>query len=90
MGGGWVGGPSNFSVNQSQNLWNLEFNNLDLDSGLDNIMFSWTPCIKHRLSAIKQREMKNSDSVRWYDSVAAAAALLPCHNQGVENSWSSC
>ena len=31
---GWVGGgPSNFIVNQSLNLWNLEFNNLDF--GLD-------------------------------------------------------
>ena len=29
-------GPSNFSVSQSLNLWNLEFNNLDLDFGLDN------------------------------------------------------
>ena len=31
----WVCGPSNLSVNQSPNLWNLEFDYLDLDFGLD-------------------------------------------------------
>ena len=29
-----VGGPSNFIVNQSLNLWNLEFKYFDLDFGL--------------------------------------------------------
>ena len=36
---GWVGGgggPSNFNVNQSPNLWTQEFEYLDLDFGLDN------------------------------------------------------
>ena len=32
-----VGGPSNFIVNQSPNLWTQEFEYLDLDFGLDNI-----------------------------------------------------
>ena len=35
---GWVGGgPSDFSVNQSPNLWIFGFNTFDLDSGLDKI-----------------------------------------------------
>ena len=37
MGGGWVGGPSNFIVNQSPNLWIIGFKTFDLDFGLDNI-----------------------------------------------------
>ena len=36
MGGWWVGGPSNFIVNQSPNPWILGFEILDLDFGLDN------------------------------------------------------
>ena len=31
-----MGGPSNFSVNQSLKLWNLELKYLDLDFGLGN------------------------------------------------------
>ena len=35
--GGWVGGgPSNFIVNQSPNLWIFGFKTFDLDFGLDN------------------------------------------------------
>ena len=33
-----VGGPSNFIVNQSPNPWILEFEILDLDFGLDNMI----------------------------------------------------
>ena len=30
------GGPSDFIVNQSPNLWNFRFQTFDLDFGLDN------------------------------------------------------
>ena len=40
MGGGQVGGggPSNFIVNQSPNLWIFGFKTFDFDFGLDNII----------------------------------------------------
>ena len=43
VGGGWwwVGGPSNFIVNQSPNPWILGFEILDLDFGLDKMCLIW-------------------------------------------------
>ena len=81
VGGGWwwVGGPSNFIVNQSPNPWILGFEILDLDFGLDNnIQFKIV--FVHTLSEHPVKPIQNTSSISSFRNFNLLTRTVVIHN----------